>query len=583
MTVEPIYFGSAGARAFAWLHRPDAPTGLGVVLCPPLGYEAVQAQRPLRHLAEQLCARGHHVLRLDYPGTGDAEGIDEGDSVDGWVNSIVDALAELRAEGCGTLALYGLRSGALLAAVCAATHPVDALVLHALPTSGRHFIRELRAFRRMAAASGLDDPSLLELDPKAEEVAGYVLWGATVATLSAIDLATRPDVPRCLFVAREDLATDEAVVAKWSSQGDVTRIEPGGYAAMMQDPHKAEVPDAAWSAIASWLDELPRGRVGTASTTRTRELEHVAAVRIDARRVSMTDVHVHERPIRYGENNRLFGILTEPVGEATREPILLLNSGAVHRVGPNRMHVVWARAWAAAGHRVLRADIGGIGDSMPPPGQPENLTYSPTGVADVQAAVDELAHRDPRPPTLIGICSGAYVAFHAARSARIGRAVLINPQTFDYKEGDSLEVSSARVASEFTHYRRSLFSSEKWKKLASGGVNLGHLAEIVLGRARSVLETRVENLRRRFLSQVEAEGPLGSEIRRVADRTKLVFVFSDGDPGLDYIDRHAGEAIRRLRREAKVVFDLVTHADHTFTPPESQRRLFALLSSYLTG
>ena len=163
MTVEPMYFGADGARAFAWMHRPDAATGLGVVLCPPLGYEAVQAQRPLRHLGELLCGRGHHVLRLDYPGTGDSEGIDEGDSVGGWVGSIIAAVAELRADGCGTIALYGLRSGALLAAACATAHHVEALVLHALPTSGRHFIRELRAFRRLAAASGLDDPSLLEL------------------------------------------------------------------------------------------------------------------------------------------------------------------------------------------------------------------------------------------------------------------------------------------------------------------------------------------------------------------------------------------------------------------------------------
>ena len=578
-----MYFGADGARAFAWMHRPDAATGLGVVLCPPLGYEAVQAQRPLRHLGELLCGRGHHVLRLDYPGTGDSEGIDEGDSVGGWVGSIIAAVAELRADGCGTIALYGLRSGALLAAACATAHHVEALVLHALPTSGRHFIRELRAFRRLAAASGLDDPSLLELDPKAEEAAGYVLWGDTVATLTALDLATRPDVDSCLFVAREDLAADEAVAKRWSAQGEVARIEPGGYAAMMQDPHKAEIPDAAWAAIASWLDELPRGRIATTSTARSRDLERVAATRIDARNVSHSDVRVHERPIRYGEGDRLFGILTEPLGEATRAPILLLNSGAVHRVGPNRMHVVWARAWAAAGHRVLRADTGGIGDSIAAPGQRENLTYSPTGVDDVQAAVDELARRDPRPPTLIGICSGAYLAFHAARSARIGRAVLINPQTFDYKEGDSLDVSSARVASEYTHYRRSLLSVEKWKKLVSGGANLGHIAEIVLGRARSVLQTRIQNLRRRFRSDEQAEGPLGREIRRVAGRTRLVFVFSDGDPGLDYIERHAGEAMRRLRRESKVTFDIVPRADHTFTPPESQRRVFALLSSYLTS
>ena len=577
----PRYFGPAGARIFAWMHQLDTHSGIGVVLCPPLGYEAVQAHRPLRHLAERLHARGHQVVRLDYPGTGDSEGLGEGDAVDSWLTSIASAADELRADGCGTIVLYGLRSGALLAAACAARDHVDALVLHALPPSGRQFIRELRAFRRMAAASGLDDPSLLELDPKAEEAAGYVLWGGTVDALSKLDLATRPDVADCLFVAREDLAADEAVAQRWSTQGRVTRIEPGGYSAMMQDPHKADVPEAAWSAIADWVDALPTH----GAPSRTRHIESalldVAALRIDAKAVTETSARVHEHPITFGDGDRLFGILTEPTSAPTRAPVLLLNSGAVHRVGPNRMHVLWARAWAALGHRVLRVDIGGIGDSAPPAGQPENLTYAPTGVADVQAAIDELGRRDERAPTLIGICSGAYVTFHAARTARIARAVLINPQTFDYKEGDSLDVASARVASEYTHYRRSLFSIDKWKKLVGGQVDLRHIAEVVVERARRVLSTRVENFHRRFRNDDEAEGPLGRELRRVAGRTELTFVFSDGDPGLDYLERHAGEAMRRLRREAKVGFDLVTRADHTFTPPESQRRLFQLLSSYL--
>ena len=390
------------------------------------------------------------------------------------------------------IVLYGLRSGALLAATGAARDHVDALVLHALPPSGRQFIRELRAFRRMAAASGLDDPSLLELDPKAEEAAGYVLWGGTVDALSKLDLATRPDVADCLFVAREDLAADEAVAQRWSTQGRVTRIEPGGYSAMMQDPHKADVPEAAWSAIADWVDALPAH--GAPSRTRPVEsaLLDVAALRIDAKAVTETSARVREHPITFGDGDRLFGILTEPTSTPTRAPVLLLNSGAVHRVGPNRMHVLWARAWAALGHRVLRVDIGGIGDSASPAGQPENLTYAPTGVADVQAAIDELGRRDERAPTLIGICSGAYVTFHAARTARIARAVLINPQTFDYKEGDSLDVASARVASEYTHYRRSLFSVDKWKKLVGGQVDLRHIAEVVFGRACRVLSTRVE-------------------------------------------------------------------------------------------
>ena len=44
-------------------------------------------------------------------------------------------------------------------------------------------------------------------------------------------------------------------------------------------------------------------------------------------------------------------------------------------MGPHRLYVPLARDWAARGHHVLRYDLGGIGDSAPPPGAADNIAY----------------------------------------------------------------------------------------------------------------------------------------------------------------------------------------------------------------
>src|ERR1051325_66360 len=74
---EAFYLQSQEQPLFAWLHYPANPSGHGVVLCAPLGYEQVHAHRSFRVLADQLAAAGVTALRFDYHGTGDSAGRDE--------------------------------------------------------------------------------------------------------------------------------------------------------------------------------------------------------------------------------------------------------------------------------------------------------------------------------------------------------------------------------------------------------------------------------------------------------------------------------------------------------------------------
>ena len=127
---------------------------------------------------------------------------------------------------------------------------------------------------------------------------------------------------------------------------------------------------------------------------------------------------VREEALQFGDGERLFGILTEPTDRAPRSDLptlLFLNVGANHRVGPNRMYVSLARDLATRGYLGFRFDVAGLGDSRIAPGARENRLYSKDSVVDVKAAMDFLERtRDRRRFVLLGLCSGAYLAFHTA-------------------------------------------------------------------------------------------------------------------------------------------------------------------------
>lgn len=118
-----------------------------------------------------------------------------------------------------------------------------------------------------------------------------------------------------------------------------------------------------------------------------------------------------ETTLAFGANAGLVGTLTaaaQPAGMGA----LLFNAGVVPRIGPNRLNVRLARALAARGIPTLRFDLSGRGDSAPARGME---SYEQQAVADIRAAMNLLNERTGVSRfALMGICSGAENAFHAA-------------------------------------------------------------------------------------------------------------------------------------------------------------------------
>ena len=112
-----------------------------------------------------------------------------------------------------------------------------------------------------------------------------------------------------------------------------------------------------------------------------------------------------EVPVHIGEGARLSGVVTIPrEGPEDAPALVLLNAGATHRIGPNRLHVRLARRLAAAGTLVLRFDTAGVGDSET---RRDGMPYVESVFVEVREALDLLAERfGVRRFVLGGICSG---------------------------------------------------------------------------------------------------------------------------------------------------------------------------------
>lgn len=166
-----LFFGPPGRQLYGYHHVPRGAPTSAVLLCPPWGREYQYAHRTLSVLAGRLQARGVHVLRFDYSGTGDSWGDSTQGDFQSWVDDLEHAVQELRlASGLPLVDLVGLRLGGYLAARASGRIPnIRTLVLWDPVTHGGVWIEEMGAPE--AFASGLVElGDLLVTEEFVEEV-----------------------------------------------------------------------------------------------------------------------------------------------------------------------------------------------------------------------------------------------------------------------------------------------------------------------------------------------------------------------------------------------------------------------------
>ena len=132
--------------------------------------------------------------------------------------------------------------------------------------------------------------------------------------------------------------------------------------------------------------------------------------------------------------------------------MLLPTTGVDPCSGLSRMWTDLARQLARRGITSLRFDMTGVGESQGShTSDPMTASYHPDRIADLECAVDALAAQSFDQVTVVGYCSGAYAAWHAAiNDKRIGgllagNLVYFNLQTMLADDVLRLQPGSSRL------------------------------------------------------------------------------------------------------------------------------------------
>lgn len=569
--MTPIVFQAAGGPCFGWYHRARSPArGAGVVLCPGMGWEAICAYRTYVQLANELSEAGFDVVRFDYHGTGESAGGDaDPGRVAAWQESIVAAVAETRRiAGVSRIALFGLRLGATLAAHAAArAGGIDALVMWAPAATGRAYARELRAGAQALSPSQLSSPNDLV-------ALGCLYTEQTLQDLQRLNceqLERRP-APHVLIIGRDDLPAEGPLPARFRSLGaETTCAQWPGYAAMMVEPHKAQLDPLLVGRVTEWLSRAlpPTGTENSVATT-LEGIEFVAG-------------GVRESALSFGPDQAIFGMLSESLhAPAPRHEtgVILVNVAGNYRIGPNRIYVKLSRALATAGYRALRFDLPGIGDSRFEAGLSAGSLYNRESTVEVRAAIDLMQARGCKRIWMLGICSGSYVAFNTAQvDPRINGQVLMNSRLLEWSagKGDWETAMTSAAYKSTTYYRRELLNPGVYARLLRGRVDVKGIAS----RVATLLGARFKRGFNRLLGRNTVEGVLPKMKQLSARGTDTLMIMSAHDDGLDYVEFHLGARGSRMRGDPNFRFVTVDDSDHTFSPLASQKTVIETVIGHL--
>lgn len=547
----------AFAGCFGWLHPGNGSRG--VVLCPTFGHENMTAHRGWVRLADLLAASGFPVLRFDYPGTGDSAGSEtDSDRFAAWRDSIPEAVRHLRhATGVGTVILVGLRLGATLALLAAeAIDGVDGIACLAPVLSGRSYVRELsllaKTWRALNLLPDIVQPSISQLGDHLDLV-GDRMTAQTLADLSRFDLK-QLQIRAGSVLLMQDGRSAADLAARLESQGCRVLRQPfPGAVDYLQDGLSSRIPQQAFDMVTRWCEQLPTGPL---------PIRRPAGRPVEGPLVlpGMT-----EQPFRFGPSGNLFGILCCPSGNSdqTMPTVIMPNTGFGRHIGDGRVFVTLARRLAALGVSSLRMDLAGFGDSVALlDGDPD--PYAERNVQDVLAAVSALDAAGHRNPVVIGICSGAYAAFHATlRESRIQAMILVNLQKFVWTTDNSLKVGRGRQRRPLGFYLRAATRRTAWIRFAKGEIAVGVVLMTLCRRPAARLYCRLCNVLERVGGIETRSGQIMRWFRTLKSReVRIGLLYSEGDPGLSEIAHYFGHGRKRFHQLPNVQVSLLSAADH---------------------
>ena len=557
---------------FGWLHAGHGDRG--VVLCSPLGHEAVATHRGWRQLAELLSGQGLHVIRFDYHGTGDSEG-DCGDPsrLHAWQRN-VEAAALLLRQRCqvASVTLVGLRFGAALAMLAASgSEAIDAVALLAPVVSGRTYLRELRLLARVwhEQAFGKTPP---KDDTGGLEVTGTRHSPSTVQAIGGVDLRQlRASIPRTLIMDTGDRIEAKQLADRLAANGSVvTRLPFIGESDFLTEPVTARIPCDAFVHLAAWIGSVSPTERPPAAAGGADAVIHFAGGR--------------ETLIRFGTNAGLTGVLCRPTCPAPgARLVVMVNTGRTPHTGDGRFYVTLSRALARCGTASLRMDIAGLGDSDCDPRVGRTVLHDMGSCADVSAAMDHVAALGWTWIALVGVCSGAFLAFQTAlRDGRVRSVDLINQQRFLAEVERPVSAAAGPLRRPASFYLKSLARAVAWRAVLTGRVNP---VQVGLGVLRPILDRYARSIARRYemlTGRVSRGGSLHRSFRALEDRQVDVRLwYGDTDQGWPELESWFGRRGQGVQRFRNVELETLVGADHALHWAKPRERLTTLICQRL--
>lgn len=188
--MDAFFFDSgADLRLFGvWRGPRNAPRAWA--FCAPFAEEEKGARRVFTLIAQRLEARGEASLLFSWRGMGDSEGDFGQASLNHWRQDLGAACREVaRRAPNAALALFGARLGASLAWQDAPAVGARKLVLIEPLLSGRAFLAQQNARKRLRAQlTGEPSDAASQQDEAPDDLDGWPLGAAMKSELGALDL-----------------------------------------------------------------------------------------------------------------------------------------------------------------------------------------------------------------------------------------------------------------------------------------------------------------------------------------------------------------------------------------------------------
>jgi len=562
---------------FGWLHQNNGGP-LGVVMCASWDYEALATHPSWRVFADRLALAGLPTLRFDYPGSGDSLGESAArGAFEAAIASVGRAAAFLKeTAGVEQVALVGLRLGAAMALQAASQSEIAAAVLIRPVLRGKTYIAEQRALGKIIAAR---EGAHIRRDPApgAIEIEGFRLAADAVEAIAALDL-TKSDYaepPRVLVVGEAGSRQYDPLRETLLVRGAlVSRIDLAEVAAWGPAPVPPPPPLADADRIAAWLAEglAPRMAWPTPDIP------------------GLQTPGFAETAVAFGPDDRLTGILCRPRGAAPAEDrrvVVFLNTGANSHIGSGRSFVDHARALAERGVASLRMDCLGIGDSQWLREGPLGAIHHVARVADVSAGIDWLRRAGFDEVSLVGVCSGAFLAFQSALAdPRVGRILIANPSFWRPPPEEALADPLTGTHGSTSGYLSKLTTPLFWRRLASGDLTLASMLSI----ARALVERQGRKFAQglaataaKISGRSRPQSPLVAQLRTLARRgCEARLLLSGGDPAHETL---AAELPGRDRAALDGLLTVIDHAnaDHAFVTASARGQFFDALERLIDG